>query len=195
MIRKVDENDQGTQIAQRRNGCGPFGTGVIHLGDLGLALALPAEVEALVSEDVGRKQIRALELVVRETFSRLRHSELAFSPTALNLIAKIGENIQVRRFEIMSADNAAFGSYLHGNRIGVLVEVQGGDTDLARGVAMHIAASKPLCVDESGVPQIAITNHLAAAVMASALLRLLMPPLRGAPDLVEAWVALFGWHL
>ena len=71
-----------------------------------------------------------------------------------SLIASIGENINVRRFvRREAAAGAALSSYLHGNRIGVLVEVQGGDTDLARGVAMHIAASKPLCVDESGVPQ------------------------------------------
>ena len=71
-----------------------------------------------------------------------------------SLIASIGENINVRRFvRREAAAGAALSSYLHGNRIGVLVEVQGGDTDLARGIAMHIAASKPVCVDESGVPQ------------------------------------------
>ncbi len=67
------------------------------------------------------------------------------------LIATIGENINVRRFVRRQAGQGALSSYLHGNRIGVLVEVEGGDGDLARDVAMHIAASKPLCVDESGV--------------------------------------------
>ena len=70
-----------------------------------------------------------------------------------SLIASIGENINVRRFVRREAAAGALSSYLHGNRIGVLVEVEGGDTDLARGIAMHIAASKPVCVDESGVPQ------------------------------------------
>jgi elongation factor Ts len=69
------------------------------------------------------------------------------------LIATIGENISVRRFSLRQAASGNLACYLHGNRIGVLVEMEGGDADLARDVAMHIAASKPVCIDESGVPQ------------------------------------------
>jgi len=69
------------------------------------------------------------------------------------LVASIGENITVRRFYMRQATSGYISSYLHGNRIGVLVEIAGGDDDLARDVAMHIAASKPVCIDESGVPQ------------------------------------------
>ena len=69
------------------------------------------------------------------------------------LVASIGENITVRRFYLRQATSGSVSSYLHGNRIGVLVEIAGGDDDLARDVAMHIAASKPVCIDESGVPQ------------------------------------------
>lgn len=68
------------------------------------------------------------------------------------LVAKIGENIQVRRFESGTTDSGLFGDYLHGNRIGVVVELEGGDEALARDIAMHVAASKPVCVDASGVP-------------------------------------------
>ena len=58
------------------------------------------------------------------------------------LISKIGENIQIRRIaRVYSANNVA--SYVHGGRIGVLVEVKGGDEELARGLAMHIAAMNP----------------------------------------------------
>ena len=67
------------------------------------------------------------------------------------LIAKIGENISVRRFEIV-ASAGLVGSYLHGTRIGVLVSLDGGDETLARDLAMHIAASRPQYVDESQVP-------------------------------------------
>ncbi len=69
------------------------------------------------------------------------------------LIATIGENISVRRFVRHQPATGSVASYLHGDRIGVLVEMEGGDADLARDVAMHIAASKPVCVDEDGVPQ------------------------------------------
>jgi len=65
-------------------------------------------------------------------------------------IAKVGENIQVRRFEIMeSADSIA--AYLHGARIGVLVDTSA-DTDLARDIAMHVAAVNPRFVDQDSVP-------------------------------------------
>ncbi len=69
------------------------------------------------------------------------------------LVAKLGENIAVRRFEryVLDADSR-LGAYLHGTRIGVLVELRGGDDALAKDVAMHVAASRPVCVGEGDVP-------------------------------------------
>ncbi len=67
------------------------------------------------------------------------------------LIAKIGENIAVRRFQKFVSESGSFASYLHGNRIGVLVEFRG-ESDLGKDVAMHIAASKPVCIIEQDVP-------------------------------------------
>jgi elongation factor Ts len=68
------------------------------------------------------------------------------------LVAKLGENINLRRFERFVSDQGFIVSYLHGTRIGVLVELVGGDQTLGKDMAMHIAASRPVCVDESGVP-------------------------------------------
>jgi elongation factor Ts len=68
------------------------------------------------------------------------------------LIAKIGENIQLRRFVCLDTTDGEFGSYLHGNRMGVLVEMKNGNADLIKDVAMHIAASNPMCVSEDEVP-------------------------------------------
>ena len=68
------------------------------------------------------------------------------------LVAKIGENIGVRRYAVLESDGVV-GSYVHGTRIGVLVALEGGDEGLARDLAMHIAASRPQYVDESGVPE------------------------------------------
>lgn len=68
-----------------------------------------------------------------------------------SLVAKIGENIQVRRFATgETAGN--LGDYSHGGRIGVVVELDGGDSALARDIAMHIAASNPVCIAEEDVP-------------------------------------------
>lgn len=74
------------------------------------------------------------------------------------MIAKIGENMTVRRFVAMNAETA-LGVYLHGARIGVVVALSGGDEDLARDVAMHVAASNPMCIDESGIPAEAIAKE------------------------------------
>jgi elongation factor Ts len=67
------------------------------------------------------------------------------------LVAKIGENISVRRFTLVQSASDAIGAYLHGNRIGVLVELDGGDVALAKDIAMHIAASNPVCIAENDV--------------------------------------------
>jgi elongation factor Ts len=66
------------------------------------------------------------------------------------LIAKIGENMSVRRF-VRLASTGTLASYLHGVRIGVLVDLEGGDAELGRDLAMHIAAANPLCVSEDQV--------------------------------------------
>jgi elongation factor Ts len=69
-----------------------------------------------------------------------------------SLVAKIGENINVRRF-VRYETQGALGIYLHpGSRIGVLVELQGGDAALAKDIAMHVAANKPVCVASADVP-------------------------------------------
>ncbi len=63
------------------------------------------------------------------------------------LVAKIGENIQVRRLVRFDDVQGQLYSYRHGVRIGVVVELEGGDETLGRDIAMHIAASSPLCVE------------------------------------------------
>jgi elongation factor Ts len=68
-----------------------------------------------------------------------------------DLVAKIGENIAVRRIEIVRPAGT-LASYFHGTRIGVLVDLAGGDADLGRDIAMHIAASRPQFLDAAQVP-------------------------------------------
>ena len=67
------------------------------------------------------------------------------------LVAKIGENISVRRISIVESDGP-IGFYTHNARIGAVVALDGGDVELARNIAMHVAAMSPACVDEAGVP-------------------------------------------
>jgi len=78
-------------------------------------------------------------------------AEGTVNETRMALIAKIGENINVRRFANYNSDAGIVGGYLHGVRIGVIVELEGGNADLARDIAMHIAASKPLAISADDV--------------------------------------------
>lgn len=104
-----------------------FADGVIDV----IAKQAPANVDALMSLSLG-------EQTVEEANQQL--------------VAKIGEKITVRRFNKWSAEGQ-LGSYLHGERIGVVVELEGGDEALAKDLAMHIAASKPVCISEDEVSQ------------------------------------------
>jgi elongation factor Ts len=94
----------------------------------------PADIEALMDMPLHDDEQTSIELARK------------------SLIASIGENINVRRYIRLDATKGILAHYQHGVRIGVLVELEGGDAELARDIAMHIAASKPQCVAEADVP-------------------------------------------
>ena len=74
------------------------------------------------------------------------------------LVMKLGENISVRRFVCVAA-RGKLAHYLHGGKIGVLVDYEGGDEQLGKDLAMHIAASKPICVAKEQVPAAVIAKE------------------------------------
>jgi len=74
------------------------------------------------------------------------------------LISKIGENIQVRRF-VQASTDGTLGAYVHGGKIGVLVNLSGGDEELARDLAMHIAALNPEFVSADDVPSDTVAHE------------------------------------
>ncbi|MCU0934055.1 MAG: translation elongation factor Ts, partial [Thiobacillaceae bacterium] len=78
------------------------------------------------------------------------------------LVGKIGENMSVRRF-VRVDGQGKFASYIHGNKIGVLVDISG-DEAIAKDIAMHIAASKPKSLDASGVSQDLIDTERRVAI-------------------------------
>ena len=69
------------------------------------------------------------------------------------LVTKVGENIQIRRIFFSNPSAATVGTYIHSNRIGVIVELDTDNKDLARDIAMHIAASRPIVISPENVPQ------------------------------------------
>lgn len=84
---------------------------------------------------------------------------LSIETARQELVAKIGENIKVRRISKLEVNDGVIGAYLHGARIGVLVAVKNADESLAKDIAMHIAASKPLVVSKDEVPAEHIENE------------------------------------
>lgn len=96
---------------------------------------------ALSSGAADAEALKAAKVASGETIEETRAA----------VIAKVGENVQVRRLvRIDSPNNVA--AYVHGGRIGVLIEVKGGDMELARGLAMHVAAMNPPHIKASDVP-------------------------------------------
>lgn len=77
-------------------------------------------------------------------------SDLTVAEATKELIAKIGEKISVRRMCRVESSGVV-GAYMHGSRIGVLVGMEGGSEELARDIAMHIAASRPVCISSEQV--------------------------------------------
>ncbi|MBF6647969.1 translation elongation factor Ts [Methylobacter sp. BlB1] len=98
---------------------------------------------ALLTSDVETdEQLQSMKLADGSVVDDVRRS----------LIAKLGENITIRRFVKYHTEQGGTASYLHGSKIGVIVELAKSDSELGKDIAMHIAASKPECVSEDQVP-------------------------------------------
>lgn len=103
-----------------------------------------ADTVAQAALTSGAADVEALKTVKVESGETVEETRAA-------VIAKVGENLQVRRLVRIESDNNV-AAYVHGGRIGVLVELKGGDADLARGLAMHVAAMNPPYNKASDVP-------------------------------------------
>jgi len=87
-----------------------------------------------------------------DQLSNLSINDKTIEEIRTQLIGKIGENITIRRVEKIIAKDNLF-SYNHGGRVGVIVDIQSTDENLGKDIAMHIAATKPKALDQSGVSQ------------------------------------------
>ncbi|WP_298940540.1 translation elongation factor Ts [uncultured Psychromonas sp.] len=85
-----------------------------------------------------------------EALSSQAYDETTVEEARELLVAKIGENISVRRLQIVEGEN--LGAYVHGRKIGVISVLTGGDADLAKDIAMHVAAASPQFVKPEDVP-------------------------------------------
>jgi len=121
----------------------------------GVIVEVNSETDFVARDDNFLKfvdQVADRAFAARETdVASLMEGELESARQAL--VQKIGENISVRRARALDADGGVLASYVHGNnKIGVLVALRGGSAELARDVAMHVAAINPQYASTSDVP-------------------------------------------
>ncbi|MCW7762473.1 translation elongation factor Ts [Photorhabdus luminescens] len=120
-------------------------------GKFGALVELNCETD-FVAKDAGfiafGKEVMAA--VLADKISDVETLKAKFEEQRTALVAKIGENINIRRVSVLEGEQ--LGTYLHGARIGVLVAAEGANEELIKHVAMHIAASKPEYVNPSDVP-------------------------------------------
>jgi elongation factor Ts len=157
---RVKLGNKASKAASRIAAEGVVAIDIDPTGRHGAIVEVNSETDFVAKNDDFMKFARDLAaLVVAHSPSDL--SELANLPlgsgtvetTRTALVGKIGENMNVRRFARLDA-KGRLGSYVHGgSRIGVLVDVTGGDAELAKDLAMHIAAGKPRALDAGGVSQ------------------------------------------
>ncbi|TXS92095.1 elongation factor Ts [Parahaliea maris] len=141
---------------------GVVATRVAEDGSYGVVVEVNSETD-FVARDAGF--LAFVGKVVEAAFTNKQTDVAALMEGELEsdregLVQKIGENIGVRRVELVTADAGVVGQYVHGNnRIAVLVELKGGDQDLAKDVAMHVAAVNPRVVSPADMPEETIAKE------------------------------------
>jgi len=157
-ILRVKLGNKATKAASRITAEGVVAIEISADGKLGAMVELNCETDFVSKNDdflaLGAdvaKLVTAANPADVEALSALKIGDKSVEETRTALVGKIGENMSIRRFVRVEA-KGALASYIHGSRIGVLLDLVGGDEQLGKDLAMHIAASKPKSVDASGVP-------------------------------------------
>jgi elongation factor Ts len=158
-ILRVKLGSKATKAAARVAAEGVVGLYLAADGKLGAMIEVNSETDFVAKNDEFLALAKGCaDLVANKNpadvaaLSALPMGDGTVESTRTALVGKIGENMSIRRFARMEAQGKLT-SYVHGgSKIGVIVDVVGGDEQLAKDLAMHIAASKPKSLDSSGVP-------------------------------------------
>jgi elongation factor Ts len=158
-ILRVKLGNKATKAAARITAEGVVGISISADGKLGAIVEINCETDFVAKNDDFLALTKGcVELVASKNpadvaaLSALPMGEGTVESTRTALVGKIGENMSIRRFARIEAKGKLL-SYIHGGaRIGVLLDLVGGDQQLGKDLAMHIAASKPKSLDATGVP-------------------------------------------
>ena len=165
-ILRVKLGNKASKAASRIAAEGIVGVSVSADGALATMVEVNCETDFVAKNDDFIAFARDLAKLVADkapadvaALSALPLGEGTVESTRMALVGRIGENMSIRRFSRMQAKGRIAHSVHGGSKIGVLVDVSGGDAELGKDLAMHIAASKPKALDASGVPAEAIETE------------------------------------
>jgi elongation factor Ts len=172
---RIKSGAKASKAAGRVAADGVVGVAVAPDGKTGGIVELNCETDFVAkNEDFRAFANEIAQIVVRERpadVAALAQRTLASGETVearrVALVQKIGENVTLRRFARVDA-RGRIASYVHGSRIGVLVDYTGGDEALGKDLAMHVAATKPIAVDRKDVPADIVEKERAIAAARAA---------------------------
>jgi elongation factor Ts len=167
-ILRVKLGNKASKAAARVTAEGLIGLFISADGKQGAVIEVNCETDFVGKNDDFVAFVNGLAKLVAEqgpadveALSALPYGEGTVETTRTALIGKIGENMSIRRFERIQTPNS-LASYVHGGRIGVLVEFSGAD-EVGKDLAMHIAATKPKALNADGVPAADIATERSVA--------------------------------
>ncbi len=156
-ILRVRFGNKASKAAGRVAAEGTVGISISADGKTGAMVEVNSETDFCAKNEDFLKFVNELASIVAnstaadiEAVAALPMSGATVEETRAQLVGKIGENITPRRFT-RPVVQGKLASYVHGSKIGVLVDLVGGDDNLAKDIAMHIAAAKPKSLDASGI--------------------------------------------
>lgn len=157
-ILRVKLGSKASKAASRVTAEGLVGISIQPDGKTGAVVEVNCETDFVAKNDDFINFVQAVaDLVATQNpadvaaLAEMSMGDGSVETTRAALVGKIGENISVRRFKRLASEHG-LSSYIHGGKIGVLVDIKGGD-EVGKDVAMHIAATKPRAIDEQGVPE------------------------------------------
>jgi elongation factor Ts len=193
-ILRVKLGNKATKAASRVAAEGVVGIYLSGDGKLGAMIEVNCETDFVAKNDSFLAFTKDLaELVAAKNppevaaLSALKLGDATVETTRAELVGKIGENISLRRFVRIEA-KGKLGSYVHGSKIGVLLDLVGGDETLGKDLAMHIAASKPLALSKEQVSPALIEKERSIATAKAAESG---KPANIVEKMVEGWVQKF----
>lgn len=157
-ILRVKLGSKASKAAARVTAEGLIGVSIAGNGKTGAIVEVNCETDFVAKNDDFIAFVQQIaDLVVSKSpadvaaLAELPFGEGTVESTRTALVGKIGENMTIRRFKRFET-TGALASYIHSGKIGVLVDYTGAE-EIGKDVAMHIAATKPKAIDESGVPE------------------------------------------